>query len=341
MQIKNLSEFIEKNKLPKYRFKQIIKAVYVDAVSGFSEITTIPKDLRVRLSQEINILSFSQVQVLASKDKKSFKALLKLSDGKQIETVLISPLPGQWSACLSSQTGCALGCRFCATGAAGPGRNLSAEEICDQVLFWQQYLKKFEISGSFSNVVFMGMGEPFLNYDEIKKSIAKLLDPELFNFSARHISVSTAGIPAGIKNFAKDFPQLNLAVSLVSAIDKKRSELMPINKQFNLQKIKKALDFYLQKTKRKVFLEYIMLENINDTEKDADKLAEFIRLFDRQDLLHVNLIRYNQSTGGLAASSRDKTRQFKNYLLRNKISVSIRKSLGDEIKAACGQLAGK
>lgn len=341
MEIKNLSEFIEKNKLPKYRLRQIIKAVYVDAVSGFSEITTIPKDLKEKLNKEINILSFFEVEVLASKNKKSFKALLELSDGERIETVLISPMSGQWSVCVSSQTGCALRCRFCATGAGSPGRNLSAEEICDQVLFWRQYLKKFKISGSFSNVVFMGMGEPFLNYAEVKKSIHRLLDPELFNFSARHISVSTSGIPAEIKNFAKDFPQLNLAVSLVSALDKKRSDLMPINKRFGLQKIKEALDFYLRKTNRKVFLEYIMLENINDGEGDANKLTEYIRLFERQDLLHVNLIRYNQGTEGLSPSSRDRTRKFKNYLLRNKISVSIRKSLGNDIKAACGQLAGK
>jgi len=341
MQIKDLSEFIEENKLPKYRFKQIIKAVYVEAAADFSDITVIPKDLRERLGREINILSFSVAQVLAAKDKKAFKALLVLSDGRKIETVLISPLPGQWSACVSSQAGCALGCRFCATGAFGPGRNLSAEEICDQVLFWRQYLRINKISGSFLNVVFMGMGEPFLNYDEVKKSILKLLDPELFNLSARHISVSTVGIPDGIKNFARDFSQLNLAISLVSARDKIRSELMPVNKQFDLAKIKKALDFYLEKTKRKVFLEYIMLENINDSKADADKLAEFIRLFDRQDLLHVNLIRYNQNAAGLTPSSRDKIRQFKNYLLRNKINVTIRKSLGDEIKAACGQLAGK
>lgn len=341
MQIKYLSEFIEKNKLPKYRFKQIMKAIYVEAAPNFLGISTIPKDLRERLNQEISILSFSVGQVLSSKDKKSFKALLALSDGKKIETVLISPMPDQWSACVSSQAGCALGCKFCATGAIGPGRNLSTEEICDQVLFWRQYLKTNKIIGSFSNIVFMGMGEPFLNYDEVKKSIKKLLDPELFNFSARHISVSTVGIPSGIKSFANDFPQLNLAVSLVSALDKKRSELMPINKQFDLEKIKKALDFYLQKTKRKIFLEYPMLENINDSEEDADKLIEFIRMFERQDLLHVNLISYNKSKEGLSPPPRNKIRQFKNYLLRNKISVTIRKSLGDEIKAACGQLSGK
>lgn len=341
MNIKNLSSFIEKNKLPKYRFKQIIQSIYVDGVRDFSEITTIPKDLREKLSKEINILSFSLGRVQASKDKKSFKALLKLNDGQQIETVLIGPMPGHWSVCVSSQTGCALGCRFCATGASGSGRNLTNEEICDQVLFWRQYLKKYKITGSFANVVFMGMGEPFLNYDEIKQSIKKLLDPELFNFSARHISVSTAGIPAGIKSFAKDFPQLNLAISLVSAIDKKRSDLMPINNQFDLQKIRKALDNYFAITKRKIFLEYIMLADINDSEEDANKLAEFIRLFERPDLLHVNLIRYNESAEGLAPSSKDKTRQFKNYLLRKNLSVTIRKSLGEEIQAACGQLAGK
>ena len=161
MQINRLNKFIKKNKLPQYRLRQIIKAVYADAAADFSEITTIPKELRKKLDQEINILSFSVIQVLAAKDKKSFKALLGLSGGKQIETAIFSAVSGQWSACLSSQTGCALGCKFCATGLAGPGRNLSREEICDQVLFWQQYLKKKKIRGSFSNIVFMGMGSPF------------------------------------------------------------------------------------------------------------------------------------------------------------------------------------
>jgi len=231
MQINKLSEFIEKNNLPQYRLKQAIKAVYGEAVADFSEITTMPQELREQLGRELRILSFTPLEVLAAKDRRSFKALLELADGRRIETVLISAVAGHWSACVSSQTGCALACRFCATGTAGPGRNLRAEEICDQILFWRQYRRQHKIVGSFSNIVFMGMGEPFLNYGELKKSIISLLDPKLFDFSARHISVSTAGIPAGIKSLAHDFPQLNLAVSLVSAIDEKRSELMPVNRQ--------------------------------------------------------------------------------------------------------------
>ncbi len=341
MRIKNLSEILEKNNLPGYRLKQVIKAVYKDAVSGFSEITVIPKELREKLSAELEILSFSTVTVLISPDKKSHKALLELNDHARIETVLISPLSGQWSACVSSQTGCALGCRFCATGASGPGRNLSAEEISDQVLFWKQYLKKNKIEGGLSNVVYMGMGEPFLNYSEVKKSLLNLLDPETYNLAARHLSVSTAGIPDGIRNFARDFPQLNLALSLTSADEKKRSELMPVNQRFGLEKIRSTLDFYLEKTRRKVFLEYILLADVNDSEDDADKLAEFVGAFDRTDLLHVNLIRFNTGAAGLAPSSRERTVKFKHLLLRRKISATIRKSLGDEIKAACGQLAGK
>lgn len=341
MDIKEINEFLKSSNLPDYRLKQIIKAVYQDGVSNFSEITTISKDLREKMDQEIKILSFEAENVLVSRDKKSFKALLKLAGGNYIETVLLSPISNHWSACVSSQAGCALGCKFCATGNSGLKRNLTSEEITDQVLFWKQYIKKNNLSGSFHSIVFMGMGEPFMNYEEVKKSIKSLMDSELFNFGARHISVSTAGLPKGIKQLAKDFPQVNLAISLVSANNRKRSELMPINRTYKLEEIKKALDYYFDTTNRKVFLEYIMLEDVNDKRNDADNLIKFINSNSKPNLLHVNLIRYNAATSGLKPSKDETVKWFKEYLAKNKISATVRKSLGEEIKAACGQLAGK
>lgn len=341
MDIKKINEFLKSNNIPDYRLKQIIKAVYQDGVSAISEITTISKELREKMNKEIKILSFEVEDVLESRDKKSFKALLKLVDGNHIETVLLSPISNYWSACVSSQAGCALGCRFCATGNSGFKRNLISEEITDQILFWKQYIKKNNLAGNFQNLVFMGMGEPLMNYEEVSKSIKNLMDSGLFNFGARHISVSTAGLPDGIKRLAKDFPQVNLAVSLMAANDEKRSELMPINKRYKLSGIKKALDYYFDKTNRKVFFEYIMLDDINDKRKDADNLIKFINSNLRPKLLHVNLIRYNTAAGGLKPSKDETVKWFKEYLIKNKISATIRKSLGAEIKAACGQLAGK
>jgi len=340
MNIKQINNFLESRNIPAYRLKQVIKAVYTDAVDSFSEISTMPKDLREEMDKEIKILSFDVKDVLISKDKKSFKAVLKLSDGNFIETVLMNN-GESWSACVSSQVGCALSCVFCATGLQGFKRNLTKEEITDQILFWRQYFKKNNLEGSFLNIVFMGMGEPFMNYENVKKSINAFTDSVLFNIGIRHISVSTSGIADGIKKIAKDFPQINLAISIISASDKKRSELMPINKRFNLEKIRKALDYYFDKTNRKVFLEYVMFKNINDKKKDADDLIKFIKSNLKPSLLHVNLIRYNETESKFEKSDEETITWFKEYLSKNKINTTIRKSLGSEIKAACGQLAKK
>ena len=340
MKIKELSEFLKNNNVPAYRLKQIIKAIFRDGVDSFSNITTISKDLREKLAGEIKILPFSVEDVFSGKKKAAFKAILKLDDGNYIETVLICPIKDYWSVCVSSQVGCALGCKFCATGTAGLKRNLTGEEIAGQVLFWKQYIRKNNLGGRFSNVVYMGMGEPFMNYEEVKKSLKFLIDPELFDFAQRHISVSTAGLPDGIKGFAKDFPQVNLAISLVTASDELRSELMPVNKNFDLAALRKALEYYFNKSNRKVFFEYVMFKDINDQQKDADDLAGFIRTLSRPDLIHVNLICYNATAAGLVSSSSETIRGFKELLIKNKINATIRKSLGGEIDAACGQLVG-
>lgn len=341
MLLENLEKILEKNNQPKFRLEQVKKAIYQDGVSSFKEITNLPKDLREILDQEINILPFKVEKVLEAFNSESFKALLKLSDGNFLESVLMSPKPGMLSVCISTQVGCPLNCGFCATGRGGFKRNLTAEEIVGQVLFWKQYLKNKKAKDYVSNVVYMGMGEPFLNWKETKKSLEILNDPKMFNLGSRNISVSTAGIPEGIVNLAHEFGQVNLALSLHFADNEKRSKFMPINKKYNLEHLRDALRKYFETSKRKVFLEYIMLSGINDSLEDAKKLADYIKSIGKLQLLHVNLIRYNATDNNLVSSSGNKTQIFKKFLEENRISVTIRKSLGEEIQGACGQLAGK
>lgn len=343
MDINKLEQFLIDNNHPKFRLEQIKKALYQDGVSTWSEITNLPLNLRKKLEKEIKILSFKSKKVSKSKDGNSAEVMLELADGSFIESVLISPKPNTWSVCVSCQVGCPIGCKFCATGKMGFERNLTAEEITDQVLFWRQYFKSKNRS-DISNIVFMGMGEPFLNWDQVSESIKILTDKKLFGFGSRSISVSTAGISDGIQKMAHEFPQINLAVSLHFTEDNKRSQFMPINVRYNLESLKKALQKYFQIIKRKVFLEYIMLENINDSHKDAKKLADYIKSINNNHLLHVNLIRFNPtpetSRENMIPSSRNKTYLFKKELEKYHIGVTIRKSLGEEIRGACGQLAG-
>lgn len=185
------------------------------------------------------------------------------------------------------------------------------------------------------------MGEPFLNWENVKKSLEDLVDPKLFNFGSRSISVSTAGMSGGIEKFLQDFSQVNLAISLHFADNEMRSKFMPANKAYDLEDMKKDLQEYFRKSKRKIFIEYIMFEGLNDSKENAEKLIKYLNSIGNSYLLHVNLISYNETSGEFRASSKNKIERFKNYLLQNKINATIRKSLGTEIAGACGQLAGK
>ena len=352
MDITKLEQFITNNNLPGFRLQQIRRAVFHDGVKSFSQITTIPKDLRQRLSEEMPLLCFTVENVLVADNHQSAKALLKTKDGSLIETVLIAPKPHMWSVCVSCQVGCQMGCRFCATGKMGFVRNLTAEEITDQILFWKQYLKNDanltsadtlpeREGGVLDNIVYMGMGEPFNNWEEVSKSIRILMDGKLFGFGSRSLSVSTSGIANGIKKLATEFPQVNLAISLHFANDEKRNRFMPVNQKYNLEVLRLAIRSYFSLTNRKIFLEYIMLDGINDTALDAKLLSDYIRLIGHKQLLHVNLIRYNTTSPELKPSSKRRTQSFKQELQKYAINATIRKSLGDEIKGACGQLAGK
>jgi 23S rRNA (adenine2503-C2)-methyltransferase len=341
MDIKKLEDFLKREGEPAFRLGQICKGIFSDVNFSFLDISTISKSLREKLNDEIAILPFATSEILVSRDENAIKALLELEDGNLIETVLLSPREGTWSACISSQVGCALNCAFCATGRAGFKRDLSSDEITSQILFWRQYLLKNNIKGQFSNIVYMGMGEPFLNWENVKESLKILIDEKFFNFASRNIAVSTVGVIENMEQFAKEFPQVNLAISLHFADDKKRDQYMPINKKHGLSDLRNFLREYFQLTNRKVFIEYILLNGINDKREDALKLAVFLKSIGKMQMLHVNLIRYNSIGEKLSSSSKEVAREFKNILESERVPCTIRKSMGEDIQGACGQLAGK
>ena len=320
---------------PKFRFKQVFKAIFVDLITDWNNNTTLPLSLRATLNEECPMEIESEI--IGSKNSNAVKALISLEDNLKIETVLMKHEDGRATVCVSSQVGCPLGCGFCATGKMGYKRNLSVSEIVEQVLFWQRYLKESNIEQHrVSNVVYMGMGEPFLNYDNVMESAKLINDPNTLNIGARHISISTAGIIGEINKFAKEKMQINLAISLHASNDKLRSMLMPINKKYPLKKLMDAVENYVENRSRQVMFEYVMIDGMNDTEKHAKELVKLMN----HPLYIVNLIHYN-STGVYKPSSADTIKKFENILLSARIKVTHRYRFGVDIDAACGQLAGK
>lgn len=339
MDPKKLFALLEVIGEPKFRGKQVLKAVYSGAAT-YQEITTIPQALKDRLSQDVPILCLQPDVVKSSQSGFAHKARLALYDGEKIEAVLMQPKPGgHWSVCVSSQVGCALACNFCATGLMGFKRNLSAEEICDQLLFWVQFLKKLNPKARISNVVFMGMGEPMLNFDAVKEAIAWMTDHSMFNIGHRSIAVSTAGVAPGMDRFADELKQVHLALSLHAANEELRSRLVPINKAYPLDNLIKTLKRYFEKNNRKVFLEYVLLEGENDQPEHALELVKFIRKVGHEHLLHVNLITWNPTDTPHRSPERSAAAEFKKLLVEKYgIFTTIRKNLGREIDGACGQL---
>ncbi len=321
--------------LPKFRQIQAQQAVFGDAIADWQEASVFPLALREKLNQEYPLRIEAELQ---ESEEKTRKALIRLEDGEQIETVLIVHRDKRHTVCLSSQAGCPLGCAFCATGQNGFRRNLSEFEIMVQVLFWKRQLSAQK--ESVSHLVFMGMGEPFLNYDAVLGAMKLMNQESYFNIGSRHMSVSTSGIVPGIRRFAKEDLQANLAISLHASTDKQRSQLMPINQTYPLAELWPALDEYIDRTHRRLMLEYMMIKGVNDSLKDAATLVALIGSLENRRLCFVNIIPYNP-TGRFQASDESVIKTFCAYLEKNNIAYTRRHRFGDQIDAACGQLAGR
>jgi len=340
MNLKKIEKILDKE--PSFRLKQIKKAVFQDLIADWNEITTLPHNLRQNLQEISPIIKLKPEKILTSKDNQTIKVLFELEDGFKIESVLMrhsssmEDRSGRNTVCISSQVGCAMNCQFCATGQQGFKRNLFDWEIVEQVLFFARLLGKDK--EKINNVVFMGMGEPFLNYENVLEAIKVLNDKNGFNLGSRHISISTCGIVEGIKKFAKESLQVNLAISLHAPNNELRSKLMPINDAYPIEKILEAVDEYIEKTKRRVMFEYLMMDGVNDSPFLAQNLAKILK----KPLHFVNLISFNPiGHSEFKPSPGWKIKKFKEVLEKAGISVTQRHRFGKEIKAACGQLAGE
>lgn len=318
-----------------YRANQVYDWLWKKHVRSFDQMSNIPDGTKNLLKELFDIKPVSIQTIQKSKDK-TIKTIFLLSDGKRIEGVLI-PSENRTTACVSSQIGCPLSCKFCATGKSGWARNLEFPEIFDQVILINQ--QSIETMGMpLSNIVFMGMGEPLLNYDHVLKAIELITSPGILNFSPGRITVSTVGIVKMIRQLADDDVKFNLAISLHAATDKKRSLIIPVNEHNPLKDLSDAVKFFYNKTKTRITIEYLLLENFNDSPDDARELAKFCKNFPCK----INIIEYNPIDEGIYKNT-TKTKEiaFIELLKSKNIIVNIRKSKGKDIAAACGQLAGK
>ena len=330
----SIDEFVLEYGLKPYRLRQLYHAATKELLAGVDDVTTLPKELRSSLvARGVTFTAIEPMTIRRSRDGQTTKALFRLRDGKEVEAVLMEHHGDRTTLCISSQAGCAFACTFCATGQGGFNRNLSAGEIFDQAWFFARRLaaEKKRIT----NVVFMGMGEPFHNYDAVMGAVALLNDPNGFGLGHRHITISTVGLADKIDAFAEEQLQVNLAISLHAPTDELRSQLMPVNRRFPIPDLMAAIERYVGKTRRKVFFEYVMLAGINDDDASANALAALMR--DR--LYHVNLIPYNTTPdGSYRATSDARIWEFAAILDAARVAVTVRQNMGRDIAAACGQL---
>ncbi len=318
-----------------FRAKQIYEWLWKKSCVSFDEMSNISKELRAKLNEHFSINNVKIHNSQYSADK-TIKNSFILHDSHLIEGVLI-PTPGRMTACVSSQVGCSLTCKFCATGYMERKRNLNPDEIYDQVvLINQQAIANYGIP--LSNIVYMGMGEPLLNYKNMMESVEKITSEDGLNMAAKRITVSTAGIAKMIKKLGDDQVKFNLALSLHAANDEKRNTIMPINEQNSLKALAEALKYYYAKTKNPVTYEYIVFDGVNDTIEDAIELARFCKHLPCK----VNIIEYNPiSFASFINAGEDKIEVFAEYLRKQGITTNLRRSRGKDIDAACGQLAIK
>ena len=327
--LEELKNEIESLNEKKYRAEQIFKWIYVEKVSSFDEMTNLSIDFRNKLKENYDICNFEILKKLESVDGTK-KYLFKLNENNAIESVLMQYKYGK-TVCVSSQIGCRMGCKFCASTGIPFVRNLTSGEIVEQILAIER-----DTNEKVSNVVFMGIGEPMDNFENVMNAINIINNEKGLNIGARHISISTSGgVLPKIYEFADRNMQCTLSISLHSADDEIRSSMMPVNKVYNIEELMKACRYYIEKTNKRISFEYALAKDNNDNLEDAKKLVNLLKGM----LCHVNLIPINKiENGKYTKSSMDNIIKFRDYLNENGITATIRRELGSDINAACGQL---
>ena len=317
---------------PPYRYRQIFKEVYSRLIDNWDKATSLPLELRKKLKENFNLEV--KGRIINSGRSDCLKAVIEFDGSVFVESVLLMHKNGRNTVCVSSQAGCAMDCLFCSTAATGFLRNLYSDEILSQLLFFLRILNKE--NKRITNVVFMGMGEPLINYDNMLEAVKILNNRNFFNIGQRKISVSTSGIPGKIRRLADEGFQLNLAISINAPNDKIRQSIMPGASKYPLKDILDSAIYYFEKTGRRIMFEYVLLKGINDKEEHAVELAEKIKDIES----FVNIIPFN-GKGVYTKPSFKAINAFKNTLVMKKINVTQRYEFGSDIKAACGQLVFK
>ncbi len=330
------AQFLEKLDQPSYRLKQFNNAYYQQYITSFDELTTWSKDLREKLKQELEFSSLAEAKKQTSPDGNTIKVSFSLKRQPQLltEAVLMRYEDGRNSVCVSCMVGCPVGCSFCATGQMGLLANLTTREIVDQVLYFARQVA--EDGQKITNIVYMGMGEPMLNLEAVEGSYDVFTGKELMGMSKRRLTVSTVGYPEQLKKFIDDGYRPQIALSLHAPNQQIREQIMAVAKVFKLDQVMEAIDYYVDKTNKLVTYEYILIDGVNDQEEHARELGRLLK--DR--LAHVNLIPYNPIPHTkYKRPSQQKVVQFSKILEQAGVSNTIRVTMGDEIKAACGQLS--
>lgn len=331
-----LEQYFETLGEKKFRARQVYEWLWQKHAPGFEGMTNLSKNLRSHLQEDFSfpVLSVDATQYSADG---TIKSRFKTFDGHLVEGVLI-PTEERKTACVSSQIGCSLSCKFCATGYMERKRNLHFDEIYDEVVLINQQCERV-YDKKLSNIVFMGMGEPLLNYKNVLQAIDKITSPEGLGMSARRITVSTAGVAKMIRQLGDDKVRFKLALSLHAANDRKRNEIMPINETNNLNALIEALNYFYQQTHNEITFEYILFRNFNDSPDDA---KELIKIYRQVPADLVNIIEYNPiDAASFSKPDEDTIQAFMDLLEKNRVNVRLRRSRGKDIDAACGQLANK
>ncbi len=330
-----LQEFFVSQGDKSFRGSQVYEWLWNKSAHSFEDMTNISKATRQMLEENF-VINHIRVDLMQRSSDGTIKNAVRLHDNLTVESVLI-PTSKRTTACVSSQVGCSLDCKFCATATLKRMRNLNPDEIYDQVVAIDNESRLY-FDKPLSNIVFMGMGEPLMNYNNVMKAVEKITSKEGLGMSSKRITISTSGVPKMIKKLADDETKVKLAVSLHSAIDEIRTTIMPFNATFPLVDLKEALEYWYLKTKSRITYEYIVWEGINDTRKDAEALVQFCKYVPCK----VNLIEYNPIDDGIfQQASSEATHMYESMLERNGITVTVRRSRGKDIDAACGQLANK